>query len=194
VPLRPRSIHRRLRFALAAACLVAVSFLAACVRSRAPAPATATGGARLSANAVMVRDVDGDTIRVRVGRRVEPVRLLGIDTPETKDPRKPVQCFGKEASARTAALLPRGTPLRLVRDVEGRDRYARLLAYVYRATDGLFVNLALVQEGYAVTLTYPPNVAHAGEFVAAAARARSAGLGLWSRCGGPGVPASARGP
>ncbi len=132
--------------------------------------------------AQVVRVVDGDTIVVRLGGTEEKVRLLGIDTPESVDPRSPVQCFGKEASAHTAALLPPGTKVRLVRDVEARDRYSRLLAYVYRDDDGAFVNLQLAQEGYAAVLTYPPNVAHAAEITAAAADARSAGRGLWSAC------------
>jgi micrococcal nuclease len=134
--------------------------------------------------ASVVRVVDGDTVEVRLGGRDETVRLIGIDTPETVDPRSPVECFGQEASARTKALLPAGTGVRLVADVEPRDRYDRLLAYVYR-DDGTFVNLALVEDGYASVLTYPPNVAHEGEFTAAAARARDDGRGLWGACGGP---------
>ena len=134
--------------------------------------------------ASVVRVVDGDTVDVRVGGREETVRLIGIDTPETVDPRSPVECFGEEASARTKALLPAGTAVRLVADVEPRDRYERLLAYVYR-DDGTFVNLALVEDGYASVATYPPNVAHQEEFTAAAARARDEGRGLWSACGGP---------
>ena len=140
-------------------------------------------------SAKVIEVVDGDTVRIRLGSDDESVRLLGIDTPEVKDPRKPVQCFGVEASNATNKLLPKGTTVRLVRDVEARDRYGRLLAYVYRSTDGLFVNLALVEQGYAVPLTYPPNVTHADAFVAAAGGARDAGRGLWGRCGGPGVPA-----
>jgi len=131
---------------------------------------------------VIVRVVDGDTVRARIGGRVERVRLIGIDTPETVKPNTPVQCFGREASARTKALLPKGSLIHLVTDVEARDRYLRLLAYVYRDVDGAFVNLLLVEEGYAAPYTYPPNVAHAAEFVAAAARARDAQRGLWSRC------------
>jgi micrococcal nuclease len=104
-------------------------------------------------------------------------------------PNTPVQCFATEASNRTKALLPGGTAVRLVGDVEQRDRYKRLLAYVYRANDNLFVNLALVQEGYAVPYTFPPNVAHTNEFVAAAAEAREANRGLWSACQGDGAPA-----
>jgi micrococcal nuclease len=132
------------------------------------------------------RVVDGDTLVVRGGVRV---RLIGVDTPETKDPRRPVQCFGREASARTAALVPPGTALRLVYDVEREDRYGRTLAYVYRAADGLFLNAALVRDGYAVAATFPPDVAHADEFVALTREARDAGRGLWSACGGPGRPA-----
>jgi micrococcal nuclease len=135
----------------------------------------------------VVAVVDGDTIEVEAGERV---RLIGIDTPETKDPRRPVGCFGAEASARTAALLAPGTPVRLVGDVEPTDRYGRTLAYVVRAEDDLFVNLALVAEGYALVATYPPNVAHVDELVAAQARARDAGLGLWSACPGPDAPAT----
>ena len=138
---------------------------------------------------VVRKVVDGDTIVVRVRGTDEKVRLLGIDTPETKDPRKPVQCFGKEASAHTAELLPPGTEVRLVRDVEERDRYDRLLAYVYRATDGLFVNLELARGGYADLLTYPPNVAHTAELQGAVAEARREQRGLWQACGGPGRPA-----
>ncbi len=144
-------------------------------------------------NAVVTHEVDGDTIRVRVAGRDETVRLIGIDTPETKDPRRPVQCFGKEAADRTAALLPPGTEVRLVRDAEQRDRYGRLLAYVYRAYDSLFVNLSLARDGYASVYTFPPNVAHTDEFVAAVAEARAAGRGLWRACGGPGVPIDATG-
>ena len=133
-------------------------------------------------DAQVVRVIDGDTIVVRVQGREESIRLLGIDTPESVDPRSPVECFGREASRQTAALLPPGTDVRLVRDVEARDRYSRLLAYVYRADDGAFVNLQLVRDGFAAVLTYPPNVAHAGDFTAAAARARAEGLGQWSAC------------
>jgi micrococcal nuclease len=133
----------------------------------------------------VVRVVDGDTLVVRLGGEEEHVRLIGIDTPESVDPRAPVECFGAEASARTGELLPPGTEVRLVRDVEPRDRYGRLLAYLYRRDDDTFVNLALAAEGFASVLTYPPNVAHTGELVAAAAAAREAGRGLWSACDGP---------
>ena len=105
----------------------------------------------------------------------ERVRLIGIDTPETKKPDTPVQCFGPEASDFTKGLLPKGTPVLLVRDIEARDKYDRLLAYVYRTSDGVFVNLSIMRNGYARLLTIPPNVAHVDEFVAAAKAARTAG-------------------
>jgi len=108
-------------------------------------------------------------------------------TPETKHPTKPVQCFGKEASAFTTSLLPKGTPVRLERDVEPRDDYGRLLAYVSRVDDGLSVNAELVRLGYAQPLTIPPNVAHAEEYRALAAEARSSGAGLWQACGDAGA-------
>ncbi len=137
-------------------------------------------------NATIERVVDGDTVVVDIDGRRETVRLIGIDTPETVKPDSPVECFGPEASAATKALLPEGTPIRLERDVEARDDYDRLLAYVYRATDGTFVNLELVRTGYATLLTFPPNVAHVDEFVDAAKSARTAALGLWTGCTSPG--------
>jgi micrococcal nuclease len=114
------------------------------------------------------------------------VRLIGIDTPETVDPRRPVGCYGQEASARTKELLPPGTVVELVRDTEERDRYGRLLAYVHRARDGRFVNLELLRDGSAQLLTIPPNVAHTIELRTAERAARAEGRGLWSACGADG--------
>lgn len=133
------------------------------------------------ATARVVRVVDGDTILVALDGREERVRYIGVDTPETVKPGAPVECFGKRASARNAALVA-GRRVRLVRDAEARDRYGRLLAYVYRADDGLFVNAALVRDGYAEPLTIRPNTAHAGEFAALARAAQAAGRGLWNAC------------
>ena len=129
----------------------------------------------------VLRVVDGDTILVSAGGHQERVRYIGVDTPETVKPGTPVQCFGKRASAYNHALVD-GRTVRLVGDAEARDRYGRLLAYVYRSGDGLFVNAALVRGGYATTLTIPPNVAHADELAALAGEARGAGRGLWSAC------------
>src|SRR5829696_6470514 len=129
----------------------------------------------------VVRVVDGDTIRVELPSGEEAVRYIGIDTPESVKPGTPVQCFAKRAAAFNERLVE-GERVRLVRDLEARDRYGRLLAYVYRERDGLFVNAALVRRGYAQTLTIAPNVAHAAEFRRLAASARRAGRGLWSAC------------
>jgi micrococcal nuclease len=162
--------------------------VAACGGSDRPSAATsdgtpAPGGpGSVKANAAVVRVVDGDTIVADVDGTDERVRLIGIDTPESVKPNTPVKCFGKEASEHTADLLPEGTPVRLVLDVEERDRYDRLLAYVYRASDGDFVNLTIARDGYAQQSTFPPNVAHVDEFRAAVAQARAAGRGLWSAC------------
>ena len=133
---------------------------------------------------MLVRVVDGDTVIVDIGSDRETLRLIGIDTPETVRPNSPVECFGPQASAFTKHLLPVDTPLRLERDVEARDDYGRLLVYIYMAVDGTFVNLELVRQGYASLLTFPPNVAHVDDFVAAAQAAQQADLGLWSACSG----------
>ena len=124
------------------------------------------------------RVVDGDTIVLAGGERV---RYIGMDTPESVKPGTPVQCFAK-AAARENERLIGGQEVRLRYDAERRDRYGRLLAYVYRAGDGLFVNAELVRLGYARTLTIPPDVAHADEFRRLARAARAAGRGLWSAC------------
>ncbi len=166
--------------ALLAALLAGVA-LGGCTTSSRAAPPDGT--------ATVVSVTDGDTIDVDIAGHQESVRLLGIDTPETHHPTKPVECYGAEASARTAELLPVGSRVHLVRDVEARDRYGRLLAYVYRAADDLFVNRSLVTDGYADTLDIAPNDAHAAELARAVAAARAGEVGLWGACGGPDVPA-----
>lgn len=145
-------------------------------------PGSMGSGADAYANATVVEVVDGDTIDVRIGRRRARVRLIGINTPETVDPRRPAECYGAEASALTKALLPPGTPVRLERDAEPRDDYDRVLAHVFRARDRLFVNLELVRRGAAVPLRIEPNTTHAGEIARAALAAERVGAGLWSRC------------
>lgn len=146
-----------------------------------PSVTTSRPGSALPAghDTTVARVSDGDTIVVD---RTTRVRLIGIDTPETQDPRASVQCFGPEASRHTAELVPPGTPVRLVYDVERTDRYGRTLAYVYRLSDGLFVNLALLRDGFATMATFPPNVAHVEEFRAAERQAREASRGLWGGC------------
>jgi micrococcal nuclease len=166
---------------------VAVLALGGCRGNAGAAIAPPATGA-VAANATVEWVVDGDTIDVTVDGREERVRLIGIDTPEIPHdddvrPAQPGECFGTEAQEFTAALLPVGTPVRLERDVVGRDDYGRVLAYVYRAADGVFVNYEVVRQGYAQPLTIPPNVAHSGRFVAAAGDAEAADAGLWAACG-----------
>lgn len=150
-----------------------------------PPPTTTTVPAGVPAHgddSSVVRVIDGDTIEVTGGTRV---RLIGVDTPETVDPGSPVECFGPEATRYANELLPPGTRVRLVYDVQLRDSFGRTLAYVYKLSDGVFVNLAMARNGFAQQMTVPPNVAHAEEFRAAAASARTASLGLWSACLAP---------
>jgi micrococcal nuclease len=157
--------------------VLAVAAYTAAARSPDPAPSAPSS----SSSGRVTRVVDGDTIHVMVGGRDEKVRYIGVDTPESVKPGTPVQCFAERASAFNTRLVA-GERVRLVRDAEERDRYGRLLAYVYRARDGLFVNATLVTGGYAVPLTIAPNVAHAKEFRTLAATARRKGRGLWSSC------------
>ena len=135
------------------------------------------GGGR--AEGTVTRVVDGDTIHVWTGGRDEAVRYIGVDTPESVKPGTPVQCFAKAASAENGRLVA-GRRVRLVYDAERRDRYGRLLAYVYR--DSLFVNAELVRAGYARTLTIPPNVRFAERFARLARDAREHRRGLWRQC------------
>jgi micrococcal nuclease len=119
--------------------LVAACLLVACACGTAPLP---------DGVAIVEEVVDGDTLVVRVGSGTERVRLLGIDTPETVHPTKPVECFGPEASRELKRLAPAGSQLRLGRDTELRDRYGRLLAHAWNA-EGTFINEALVEGGFA---------------------------------------------
>ena len=130
----------------------------------------------------VVRVVDGDTVKVRLGSHTETIRLIGVNTPETKHPTKGVECWGPEASAHTHLMLPAGTEEFVVRDEEARDKYGRLLAYVTRVQDNLFVNLDLAAGGWADTLAIEPNTAYAEAFSNAVAIAQQQHLGLWAHC------------
>lgn len=165
-------------------CLLAAAAVVATRPAHPPAgsgPGAGRDGARVVA-ARVTRVVDGDTVKVTLpGGATDTVRYIGMDTPETKKPGTPVQCFGRAASAANERLVD-GRAVRLVFDAERRDRYGRLLAYVYRAADGAFVNAELVRRGYARPLTIPPNVRHAGAFARLARQAQGAGRGLWRSC------------
>lgn len=147
-------------------------------------PPDPTASAILGAEARQVwvmEAVDGDTIKIDSG---ETVRYIGIDTPETVDPRRPVGCFGKEASAENKRVVE-GKTVYLVRDVSETDKYNRLLRYVYlKLEDGsfLFVNDYLVRQGFAKASTYPPDVKYAAQFSEAEKSAREKSLGLWQKC------------
>lgn len=155
-------------------CLTLVS----CTATRIPSDA----GGRIIGTVTHVSD--GDTMIISVGGHHETIRLIGVDTPETVHPRKPVQCWGPEASAHTKATFPPGTKVFLVRDVEARDKYGRLLAYVYRASDNLFLNLELVSDGWARPYPFEPNTTLAVDFATAANMAQQEQLGLWAHCQG----------
>lgn len=157
------------------------------IRSR--HPTSLFGIPPAAARAEVVRVVDGDTVVVALeGDRTENVRLIGIDTPERLGGHLPAECFGAEATAFTSVLLPPGTPVLLTGGAENRDVYDRLLAYVHRATDGLLVNMAIAREGYAETLSIPPNTDYTAQFAAAVEAARAENLGLWAACGGADTP------
>jgi micrococcal nuclease len=132
-----------------------------------------------ASQARVVRVVDGDTIIAPVDGREQRVRYIGVNTPESVDPRREVQCFGKEAAARNAELV-RGQTVSLEKDVSETDQYGRLLRYV--SVDGRLINAALIREGYARVVTYPPDVRFADEFRRLEREAREAKRGLWGAC------------
>ncbi len=125
---------------------------------------------------VVIRVVDGDTVHVRLGNRVEKVRYIGIDTPELRHPSRGEEPGGREARKLNRALVE-GRRVRLELDVQVRDRHGRLLAYVW--VGDLMVNAELVRLGYAQVMTIPPNVRYQALFVRLQRDAREAGRGLW---------------
>jgi micrococcal nuclease len=140
------------------------------------------GGTR----ATVVRAVDGDTLKVSVGGRVESVRVLGIDTPETHRPGTPIECGGPQASAHMAALAPAGTGVSLERDrtQARRDRYGRLLAYVL-LPGGRSIGAEQVRSGWAMAYVYDGRpVARYPSLRRLEATARATGRGVWGVCGG----------
>ena len=124
----------------------------------------------------MVRVVDGDTIYVQLADRVEKIRYIGVNTPEIHHPIKGEEAGGREAAAMNRRLVG-GRPVRLELDVRSRDRYGRLLAYVWLGDT--MVNAELVRRGYAQVMTVPPNVRYQDLFVKLQREARDAGRGLW---------------
>jgi endonuclease YncB( thermonuclease family) len=135
-----------------------------------PVP-TSTPTSALGVPAEVVRITDGDTIEVRIAGQLYPLRYIGIDTPETGQP------FAAEATARNRELVA-GKILYLQKDVSETDQYNRLLRYAYLA-DGTFVNLELVRQGYALAVTYPPDVQQDEVLRQAQQEATNTGRGLW---------------
>ncbi len=125
----------------------------------------------------VVRVIDGDTVKIDYNGKAKNVRLIGVDTPETVHPNKPVEAYGKEASNFTKNLLL-GESVYLRFDAERTDTFGRLLAYVYRAPDGLFVNLEIVRQGYGHAYTQFP-FKHIELFRYYGNRARISGKGLY---------------
>jgi micrococcal nuclease len=150
-----------------------------------PEPTPAWGAVPIGATerAIVVRVVDGDTIVVDRGFGDERVRYIGVDTPETVDPRQPVQWMGAEASQANKRLVE-GREVVLELDISETDRFDRLLRYVWledsdSPSGWLLVNLRLVDEGFAQVVTYPPDVRYTDLFIAAQRGAREAARGLW---------------
>ncbi len=142
--------------------------------------------------AQLVRVIDGDTIDVSItGGPATRVRLIGMDTPETVDPNRPVMCFGAEATAKTKELLAQSSgELILVKDVSETDKYGRILRYVYfkSGSSTLMLNEELVRWGFAQVSTYPPDVRYQELFTNLTREARDAKRGLWNACGTFGLP------
>jgi micrococcal nuclease len=128
--------------------------------------------------AYCTRVVDGDTIVVKIGLDEFKVRYIGIDTPETVDPNRPIGFFGKEASQKNKELVL-AKDIKLERDVSDVDKYGRLLRYVY--LDGVMINAELVRLGYAKASTYPPDVKYATLFIQMERQARDNKVGLWAK-------------
>lgn len=128
----------------------------------------------------VVKVVDGDTVDVDINGKTERLRLIGLDTPETVDPRKPVQCFGLEASNKAKELLG-GKTVKLEGDPSQgeRDKYGRLLRYVY-LPDGQLFNKLMIADGYAFEYTYNTSYRYQKDFQDAEKNARENNKGLWS--------------
>lgn len=122
----------------------------------------------------VTRVIDGDTLVLENG---EKVRLIGVDTPETKDPRRPVQYFGREAAHFTKREIE-GRKVKLEYDWQRRDKYGRLLAYVYRLSDGFFLNAEIIKQGYGHAYTRFP-FKYLEEFRRYEREARAQKRGLW---------------
>jgi micrococcal nuclease len=166
------SLSARLRI-LATVLVIAVSVAAAC-----PGAAGASEKGKKGDSVAVRRVNDGDTISAFVGSHVEKIRLIGIDAPEVGQ-----EPWGQLAKRHLKEMIASSSWEVMVEyDIEKRDKYGRLLAYL-RTKDGRMVNREMLREGYAVIFTLPPNVKYAGEFIAAEKYARNRKIGIWSSQG-----------
>lgn len=166
--------------------VAALSILLPGIEDNAPT----TGGLT---NAQVTRIVDGDTLKVRIDGQAEEqtIRIIGVDTPETKDPNREVMCYGAEATAKTQDLVDRAHgQVELEKDVSDTDRYGRLLRYVWLpSSDGrTMLNEELVEDGYARAVVFPPDVKYRERFSADEQRAKRQHIGLWGACASFGAP------
>ncbi len=134
----------------------------------------------------VARVIDGDTYDITIAGQVKRVRIIGVNTPETVAPNRPVECYGTEASTAAKGLLE-GKHVLLEKDVSETDQFGRLLRYVY--VEGLFVNDWLVRSGYAQVSSFPPDVKYIPGLLEAQRSAQSSSTGLWGACQAPSPPA-----
>lgn len=156
--------------------LTAIALIAQGCRETEPATSTEVSQ---RTEGLVTTVVDGDSIHVILGGRAERLRLIGVDAPELAHPDQPGECFGQEAALFTQQSL-KGRSVLIELDVERRDRFDRLLAYVFLGSS--FFNETLVARGFAIERSYPPNLAHQEELRSAEIDARKDRRGLWSAC------------
>lgn len=176
---RSRASHRRIvRIAWAAISLGVLGLLGPVVIAQREAPEIPRPDFSSLPVAEVVRIVDGDTVVLRLRGENTTVRLIGVDTPETVHPRRPVEAYGKEASRFLTNLLAGESVYIESEPGNTVDRYGRALGYLYRVPDGLFVNLEIVRQGYGHAYTKYP-FSHMELFRFYESKAREAGRGLW---------------
>ena len=165
----------------AIACGMIAIFAACSPVSTATTPTITSQAASRPSDPTVVRVVDGDTVILRIDGRQERVRLIGLNTPESVDPRRPVECMGKEASAKATEILTVGMPVRIEPDPtqDLRDRNGRLLLYLW-TPDGVLFNEQMIWLGYASEYTFAAPYRFQSQFRAAEREAKTAKRGLWA--------------
>ena len=177
--MRPRAVRRGLaRFAWVGLAIALLALLGPVVIAQRAAPEIPRPDFSSLDTAEVVRIVDGDTVVLRLRGDETTVRLIGVDTPETVHPRRPVEAYGKEASRFLTNLLAGESVYLQSEPGNTVDRYGRTLGYLYRVPDGLFVNLEIVRQGYGHAYTKYP-FTHMDLFRFYESKARDAGRGLW---------------